>query len=157
MKTSHGTIHIELDNEKAPLTVENFVKYAQEKQYDGLVFHRVIKGFMVQGGGMTADMKERKSGNSIKNEAKNGLSNDRGTLAMARTNDPHSASNQFFINLVDNAFLNQRGEQWGYAVFGKVTEGMDIVDKIAQEKTGSKGFHDDVPVNPVTIEEVTIV
>ena len=158
MKTSHGTIHIELDNEKAPLTVENFVKYAKDKQYNGLVFHRVIKGFMIQGGGMTADMKERKSGNSIKNEAKNAKPNARGTIAMARTMDPHSATAQFFINVADNAFLNFSGEHpqgYGYCVFGEVTDGMDVVDAIVKVKTGQRMGHADVPLEDVVIHEIS--
>lgn len=154
--TNLGTLEVELDNEKAPLTVENFVKYATTKHFDGLIFHRVIPNFMVQGGGMMADMKERKGHSPIQNEAKNGLKNLRGTLAMARTSDPHSASSQFFINLVDNHFLNQNGAQWGYAVFGKVVKGMDVVDEMAKVKTQSHGHHDDVPATPIVIEKVTV-
>ena len=160
IKTSVGDIQLELNNEKAPITVENFKTIANSGYYEGTVFHRVINGFMVQGGGLTADMNNKSSGTSpIQNEASNGLSNDRGTIAMARTMDPHSATSQFFINHKDNGFLNHTGENsqgWGYAVFGAVTEGMEIVDQIAQVATGSSGGHQDVPVEVITIESVTI-
>lgn len=159
MKTSKGDIKIELDAEKAPATTENFLKYVKEGHYDGTVFHRVIPGFMIQGGGYAPDLKEKKTGSPIKNEATNGLKNDRGTIAMARTSDPHSATAQFFINLVDNDFLNNKdtGAGYGYAVFGKVTEGMDVVDEIAKVSTANKGMHQNVPVEPVVIEKATVV
>jgi len=141
IKTSVGDIQLELNNEKAPITVENFKAIAQSGYYEGTIFHRVINGFMVQGGGLTADMNNKSSGTApIQNEANNGLSNDRGTIAMARTMDPHSATSQFFINHKDNGFLNHTGENsqgWGYAVFGAVTEGMDVVDQIADVATGT--------------------
>ena len=160
IKTSVGDIQLELNNEKAPITVENFKTIANSGYYEGTIFHRVINGFMVQGGGLTADMDNKPSGTSpIQNEANNGLSNDRGTIAMARTMDPHSATSQFFINHKDNGFLNHTGENsqgWGYAVFGAVTEGMEIVDQIAEVATGSSGDHQDVPVEVITIESVTI-
>ena len=160
IKTSVGDIQLELNNEKAPITVENFKAIANSGYYEGTIFHRVINGFMVQGGGLTADMNNKPSGTSpIQNEANNGLSNDRGTIAMARTMDPHSATSQFFINHKDNGFLNHTGENsqgWGYAVFGAVTEGMEIVDQIAEVATGSSGGHQDVPVEVITIESVTI-
>jgi len=149
IKTSVGDIQLELNDEKAPITVENFKAIAQSGYYEGTIFHRVINGFMVQGGGLTADMNNKSSGTApIQNEANNGLSNDRGTIAMARTMDPHSATSQFFINHKDNGFLNHTGENsqgWGYAVFGVVTEGMDVVDQIADVETGSSGGHQDVP------------
>lgn len=157
MKTNYGEISIELNDEKAPMTTENFVKYVKSQHFDGSIFHRVIPGFMIQGGGYDTAMKEKSTNKPIENEAKNGLGNERGTLAMARTNDPHSATAQFFINLTNNDFLNNRGEQWGYAVFGKVTQGMEVVDAIAKVKTGNHGFHRDVPVEPVIIESVTLV
>ncbi len=160
IKTSVGDIQLELNNEKAPITVENFKAIANSGYYEGTIFHRVINGFMVQGGGLTADMDNKSSGTSpIQNEANNGLANDRGTIAMARTMDPHSATSQFFINHKDNGFLNHTGENsqgWGYAVFGAVTEGMEIVDQIAEVATGSSGGHQDVPVEVITIESVTI-
>lgn len=161
METSAGTIMIELDAEKAPLTVANIEAYIKDGFYDGLIFHRVIPNFMIQGGGFNANMTEKGDKRPpIKNEANNGLKNDRGTLAMARTNDPHSASSQFFINLKDNDFLNhtsESGSGWGYAVFGKVTEGLDVMDTIAAVKTGQNGMHGDVPLEPVMINSVTIV
>lgn len=161
METSAGTIMLELDAEKAPLTVANIEAYVKDGFYDGLVFHRIIPNFMVQGGGMNANMTEKSDKRpTVKNEANNGLKNDRGTLAMARTNDPHSASSQFFINLKDNDFLNFTSESssgWGYTVFGKVTEGMDVVDKMAAVKTGQNGPHGDVPLEPITMDSVTIV
>lgn len=157
MKTNFGDIKLELDNEKAPITTENFIHYVTSEHYNGSIFHRVIPGFMIQGGGFDQDMKEKKCKAPIENEAKNGLQNIRGSIAMARTNAPHSATAQFFINLKDNHFLNNAGEQWGYAVFGKVTEGLDVIDSIAKVKTGSHGYHDDVPVSPVIIESVTVI
>ena len=160
METSKGTITIELDAEKAPETVKNFVSYVEDGFYDGLIFHRVIPNFMIQGGGMTPDMSEKPNNAPIKNEASNGLKNDRGTIAMARTQDPHSATSQFFINLKDNDFLNFSSETpagWGYTVFGKVTEGMDVVDEIAKVKTGNHGMHGDVPLEPVIINKASLV
>ena len=160
IKTSHGDIQLELDGDKAPITVENFKTIASSGYYEGTIFHRVINGFMIQGGGLTADMNNKSSGTSpIQNEANNGLSNDRGTIAMARTMDPHSATSQFFINHKDNGFLNHTGENpqgWGYAVFGKVTKGMDVVDQIADVATGNVGPHQDVPLEVITIESVTV-
>ena len=160
IKTSVGDIQLELNDKKAPLTVENFKTIASSGYYEGTIFHRVINGFMIQGGGLTADMSNKSSGTGpIQNEANNGLPNDRGTIAMARTMDPHSATSQFFINHKDNAFLNHTGETsqgWGYAVFGMVTEGMDVVDQIAEVTTGSSGAYQDVPEEVITIESVTI-
>ena len=160
IKTSVGDIQLELNDEKAPITVENFKAIASSGYYEGTIFHRVINGFMIQGGGLTADMNNKSSGTGpIQNEANNGLPNDRGTIAMARTMDPHSATSQFFINHKDNAFLNHTGETsqgWGYAVFGIVTEGMDVVDQIAEVSTGSSGAYQDVPEEVITIESVTI-
>ena len=160
ISTSMGDIQLELDGEKAPITVENFKTIVSSGYYEGTIFHRVISGFMVQGGGLTADMNNKSSGTSpIQNEANNGLSNDRGTIAMARTGEPHSATSQFFINHKDNEFLNHTGENpqgWGYAVFGKVTDGMDVVDQIADVATGNVGPYQDVPLEVITIESVTI-
>ena len=160
IKTSVGDIQLELNDEKAPITVENFKTIASSGYYEGTIFHRVINGFMIQGGGLTADMNNKSSGTGpIQNEANNGLPNDRGTIAMARTMDPHSATSQFFINHKDNAFLNHTGETsqgWGYAVFGMVTEGMDIVDQIAEVATGSSGAYQDVPEEVITIESVIV-
>lgn len=160
IKTSLGDINLELNNEKAPITVENFKSIAESGYYEGTIFHRVINGFMIQGGGLTADMSNKSSGTSpIQNEANNGLLNDRGTIAMARTMDPHSATSQFFINHKDNGFLNHTGETsqgWGYAVFGKVIEGMDIIDQIADVATGSSGAYQDVPQEVITIDSVVI-
>ena len=160
IKTSVGDIQLELNDEKAPITVENFKTIASSGYYEGTIFHRVINGFMIQGGGLTADMNNKSSETGpIQNEANNGLPNDRGTIAMARTMDPHSATSQFFINHKDNAFLNHTEETsqgWGYAVFGMVTEGMDIVDQIAEVATGSSGAYQDVPEEVITIESVTI-
>ena len=160
IKTSLGDINLELNNEKAPITVENFISIAESGYYEGTIFHRVINGFMIQGGGLTADMSNKSSGTSpIQNEANNGLSNDRGTIAMARTMDPHSATSQFFINHKDNGFLNHTGETsqgWGYAVFGVVTDGMDVVDQIAEVAIGSSGAYQDVPQEVITIESVVI-
>lgn len=160
LQTSQGDILIELDAEKAPKTVENFLRYVKEGFYDGTVFHRVINNFMVQGGGFEPGMKQKQPHAPIENEANNGLKNNRYTLAMARTSDPHSATAQFFINVADNDFLNFTSPTpngWGYAVFGKVIEGTEIVDKIKNVKTGSKGFHQDVPVEDVILEKATIV
>jgi peptidyl-prolyl cis-trans isomerase B (cyclophilin B) len=160
METSMGDIVIELDFEKAPKTAANFQQYVEEGFYDGLIFHRVISNFMIQGGGMDPDMKEKTTREPIQNEANNGLTNDKYTLAMARTMDPHSASSQFFINVKDNGFLNFSSETpqgWGYAVFGKVVEGQDTVDKIKDVATGRHGFHDDVPLEPVVINKATVV
>ena len=160
IETSLGDIKLELNDEKAPITVENFKTIANSGYYEGTIFHRVINGFMIQGGGLTADMNNKSSDTSpIQNEANNGLPNDRGTIAMARTMDPHSATSQFFINHKDNGFLNHTGETsqgWGYAVFGKVTEGMDVVDQIAEVATGSSGAYQDVPQEVITIESVVI-
>jgi len=160
IKTSVGDIQLELNDEKAPITVENFKTIASSGYYEGTIFHRVINGFMIQGGGLTADMNNKSSGTGpIQNEANNGLPNDRGTIAMARTMDPHSATSQFFINHKDNAFLNHTGETsqgWGYAVFGIVTEGMDVVDQRAEVATRSSGAYQDVPEEVITIESVTI-
>ena len=160
IKTSVGEIKLELNDEKAPITVENFKNIVSSGYYEGTIFHRVINDFMVQGGGLTADMNNKSSGTApIQNEANNGLSNDRGTVAMARTMEPHSATSQFFINHKDNEFLNHTGETsqgWGYAVFGKVTEGMDVVDQIAEVATGSSGAYQDVPEEVITIESITI-
>jgi len=159
LHTSKGLIVVELDHEKAPITAANFKQYVEEKFYDGTIFHRVIKGFMIQGGGMTPDMKEKETRETIKNEADNGLPNEKYTIAMARTNEPHSASSQFFINSADNAFLDHSSPTsrgWGYAVFGKVIEGRDVVDAIESVKTHTKGWHDDVPVEPVLIEKAVL-
>jgi peptidyl-prolyl cis-trans isomerase B (cyclophilin B) len=157
METSMGSIAIELNEDKAPITVKNFLGYVDDGFYNGTIFHRVIPDFMVQGGGMEPGMKEKKTKGQIKNESSNGLSNQRGTLAMARTNVPDSATAQFFINLKDNTFLDksQSRDGVGYAVFGKVTACMDVVDKIKGVATGSRGHHDDVPVKDVTITSVT--
>ena len=158
-KTTLGDIKINLDFDKAPITAENFKKYAQDGFYNGTIFHRVIKGFMAQGGGFSSGMEEKDTNASIKNEANNGLTNNRGTLAMARTQEPHSASAQFFINLADNDFLNFKNESvqgWGYCVFGEVSEGMDIIDKMAVVDTGRFGFHDDVPKEEILITETLV-
>ena len=159
MQTNHGAITIELDHENAPITCANFEQYVKDGFYDGTIFHRVIDGFMIQGGGMEPGMSEKSTRENIQNEANNQLSNKRGTIAMARTPDPHSASSQFFINVKDNNFLDFRSETpdgWGYCVFGKVTDGMDVVDSIKGVKTGNAGFHQDVPVEDVVIEKVII-
>ena len=156
LTTNHGAITIELDAAKAPATVENFLSYVRSGFYANTVFHRVIDGFMIQGGGFEPGMKQKQTQAPIKNEAQNGLKNDRYTIAMARTNDPHSATAQFFINIKDNDFLNHsapNAQGWGYCVFGKVTDGTDVVDKIKGVKTGSKGFHQDVPAEDVVIEK----
>jgi peptidyl-prolyl cis-trans isomerase B (cyclophilin B) len=154
LTTTLGPITLELDQEKAPLTVENFLSYVNAKHYDGTIFHRVIQGFMVQGGGFTADMRQKTTREPIQNEAANGLLNVRYSIAMARTSDPHSASAQFFINVADNVFLNHTAPTpsgWGYAVFGKVVEGFETVDRIASAKTGTKADFSDVPLEPITI------
>ncbi len=154
--TGLGTIKIELDAAKAPNSVANFLAYVNKGHYDGTVFHRVIPGFMIQGGGFEAGMNQKPTDKPINNEANNGLKNDKYTLAMARTNDPHSATAQFFINIADNGFLNHTApsaQGWGYAVFGKVVAGTEVVDKIAAVKTGQKGFHGDVPKEDVVIEK----
>ena len=160
MTTSQGDLRIELDDAKASISVANFLSYVNKGFYDGTIFHRVIRNFMVQGGGFESGMKQKDTDAQIQNEAKNGLKNDKYTLAMARTNAPHSASAQFFINTVDNDFLNFKSESpsgWGYAVFGKVVGGQDVVDKIEKVKTSRSGFHDDVPVDPVIIERAVAV
>ncbi len=160
METSAGSLRIELDDAKAPLSVANFLAYAKSGHFDGTVFHRVIKSFMLQGGGFEPGMKQKPTLAAIQNEANNGLKNKKYTLAMARTSDPHSATAQFFINCTDNDFLDFRAENaqgWGYAVFGRVVEGMDVVDAIEKVRTGRKGFHDDVPLEDVRIERVTEV
>ena len=156
LQTSHGAIRIELDDAAAPKTVANFLAYVNKGHYNGTIFHRVIKGFMIQGGGFEAGMKQKPTDAPIENEAKNGLKNNHYTIAMARTQDPHSASAQFFINTTNNDFLNFKSENiqgWGYAVFGKVVSGMDVVDQIEKVKTGRKGFHYDVPVDDVVINQ----
>jgi peptidyl-prolyl cis-trans isomerase B (cyclophilin B) len=160
LKTNQGDITLTLDAVKAPKTVANFLQYVKSGHYDGTIFHRVIDNFMIQGGGMTAGMKEKSSGQQIENEANNGLKNDLGTVAMARTSDPHSATAQFFINVNDNDFLNHtapNAQGWGYAVFGKVSDGMDVVNAIRKVKTASSGFHQDVPAVDVVIEKATVL
>ena len=160
MTTTLGPMTLELDADNAPKTVENFLSYVSNGFYDGTIFHRVIKNFMVQGGGFTADMEQKATQAPIENEANNGLKNARGTIAMARTQDPHSATAQFFINVQDNDFLNHTGENmqgWGYVVFGKVTDGEDVLDKIRCVQTGSQAGHQDVPVEPIIIESVTVI
>jgi peptidyl-prolyl cis-trans isomerase B (cyclophilin B) len=160
MDTSAGSLRIELDDVKAPLTTANFLAYVNKGHYDGTVFHRVIKGFMIQGGGFEPGMKQKPTDAPIRNEAGNGLKNTHYTLAMARTGDPHSASAQFFINTTDNAFLDFRAESaqgWGYAVFGRVVEGTEVVDQIEKVRTGRKGMHDDVPLEDVRIERAVEV
>ena len=156
ISTSKGDIKVELDPEKAPETVKNFLAYVNAGYYDGTIFHRVIRGFMIQGGGLTADMKDKREGQRapIKNEASNGLKNDTGTIAMARTSAPDSATSQFFINVANNNALNKAAGNDGYAVFGKVVDGMDVVKKIEQAETTSKGMHQDVPAEPITIKSV---
>jgi peptidyl-prolyl cis-trans isomerase B (cyclophilin B) len=156
----HGVITLELDADKAPKTVANFLAYLESGHYDQTIFHRVIPGFMVQGGGMSAGMKEKKTGEKLENEANNGLTNDCYTVAMARTSDPHSATSQFFINVKDNDFLNHTsptGSGWGYAVFGKVVAGTEVVDAICKVKTGRQGFHDDVPKEDVIIDKAVLL
>lgn len=160
LHTNHGDIKIELNREKAPLTVANFIEYVKSGHYNGKIFHRVINDFMIQGGGMDKNMKKSDTREPIKNEAANGLKNDKYTIAMARTVEPHSATAQFFINVKNNDFLNFTGENlhgWGYAVFGKVTEGTEIVDKIKVVKTGRHGMHDDVPTEPIVIETAEVL
>ncbi len=160
MKTSMGDMTIELDADAAPMSVKNFLEYVNDGFYEGTIFHRVINGFMIQGGGMDKNMKPKPGNDPIINEAANGLKNDRGTIAMARTNDPDSATSQFFINHADNDFLNYTGptpDKIGYAVFGRITDGMDVVDAIAAVKTTRLGGYDDVPAEPVEILSVTIV
>ncbi|QLQ25924.1 MAG: peptidyl-prolyl cis-trans isomerase [Dechloromonas sp.] len=160
LTTNHGVIALELNAEKAPKTVANFLAYVEAGHYDNTIFHRVIRDFMIQGGGMEPGMNQKKTGAPIENEAANGLRNKRGSIAMARTGDPHSATAQFFINTVDNAFLDFKspsGQGWGYCVFGEVVDGMDVVDKIRGVRTGNKGFHQDVPVEDVIIEKAEVV
>jgi peptidyl-prolyl cis-trans isomerase B (cyclophilin B) len=160
LKTNQGDITLTLDALKAPKTVANFLQYVKNGHYDGTIFHRVIDNFMIQGGGMTPGMKEKTSGAQIENEANNGLKNERGTVAMARTSDPHSATAQFFINVNDNDFLNHtapNAQGWGYAVFGKVTDGLEVVDAIRKVKTGNAGFHQDVPAEDIVIEKASIL
>ncbi len=160
LQTSHGDITIELNADKAPKTAANFEQYVKDGHYDNTVFHRVIDGFMIQGGGFAPGMKQKDTRATVENEATNGLKNDHYTVAMARTSDPHSASAQFFINTSNNDFLNhtaQTAQGWGYCVFGKVTAGMDVVDKISKVRTGNSGFHQDVPVDDVMINKATIV
>ncbi len=160
LQTNKGDIRIELDEAKAPESAKNFLAYVNKGHYDGTVFHRVIKGFMIQGGGFEAGMQQKPTDEPIRNEANNGLKNDRYTIAMARTSDPHSATAQFFINAADNAFLNFKSESssgWGYAVFGKVVAGQEVVDAIEGVKTGRKGFHDDVPLEDVVINKAVVV
>ncbi|MET0066343.1 MAG: peptidylprolyl isomerase [Candidatus Thiodiazotropha sp.] len=158
MQTSQGDIHLSLDRDKAPVTVDNFVQYVRDGFYDGTIFHRVIKDFMIQGGGFTPDMEKKPTRDPIENEAKNGLKNTRGSIAMARTSDPHSATAQFFINHKNNAFLDYPSRDgWGYAVFGEVTDGMDVVDRIAGQATGARNGMRDVPRETVSIDKVSIV
>ena len=155
-----GNIVLELDREKAPKSVENFLNYVKKGHYDGTVFHRVIPGFMVQGGGFEPGMQQKPTGEQIENEANNGLKNDKYTVAMARTSAPHSASAQFFINAANNDFLNHTAptaQGWGYAVFGKVVSGTDVVDRIERTKTGRRGFHDDVPVDDVVVDKAVVI
>ena len=160
IRTTFGEINLELDAEKAPKTVENFLNYAREGYYDGTIFHRVIDNFMIQGGGFDTEMQQKPCGDPVENEADNGLKNDFGTVAMARTTEPHSATAQFFINVKDNDFLNHSGKNmqgWGYAVFGKITAGSEVLDKIRAVPTTSRNGHQDVPTDPVIIESVEIV
>ena len=160
LDTSMGAITIELNEEKAPKTVENFLNYVKSGHYDGTIFHRIIDGFMIQGGGMDAEMNEKATNAPVENEADNGLKNDKGTIAMARTQDPHSATSQFFVNVKDNDFLNHSGKNmqgWGYTVFGKVTSGMDVIEKMRGVPTGRFGMHADVPKEPVVINSATII
>jgi peptidyl-prolyl cis-trans isomerase B (cyclophilin B) len=159
LSTNLGTITLDLDAQRAPETVKNFLQYVQDGHYDNTVFHRVIDGFMIQGGGFEPGMRQKPTRAPVGNEANNGLKNDRGTVAMARTGDPHSATAQFFINIADNAFLNHSAptaQGWGYCVFGRVTDGMDVVEKIKGVRTGSKGVHKDVPVEDVVIERTEV-
>lgn len=157
--TTVGQMTLELDADNAPKTVENFLAYATSGFYDGTIFHRVINNFMIQGGGFTADMEQKPTQAPVDNEANNGLKNERGTIAMARTQDPHSATAQFFINVQDNDFLNHTGENlqgWGYTVFGKLTQGEEVLDKIRNVQTGSQGGHQDVPTDPIIIESISV-
>ena len=156
LQTTQGNVVIELNDQKAPRTVANFLKYVNDGFYDGTIFHRVIPGFMVQGGGFSPNMKEKETGRPIVSEARNGLRNETGTIAMARTNDPNSATSQFFINVADNAFLNASASNAGYTVFGKVIGGMDIIQKIAVVPTKTVGFHENVPVQPVVIQSIRV-
>ncbi len=157
METSKGSIELELDAAKAPISVANFVNYVKKGFYDGLIFHRVIPNFMVQGGGFTPDMQQKATDGNIQNEAKNGLKNVKGSIAMARTSVPHSASSQFFINLKDNGFLDYPGQDgWGYCVFGRVTKGIEVIDAMATVKTAQKGPHGDVPVEPIVITSAKV-
>lgn len=158
--TTVGQMTLELDADNAPKTVENFLAYATSGFYDGTIFHRVINNFMIQGGGFTADMEQKPTQAPVDNEANNGLKNQRGTIAMARTQDPHSATAQFFINVQDNDFLNHTGENlqgWGYTVFGKLTQGEEVLDKIRNVQTGSQGGHQDVPTDPIIIESISVI
>ena len=160
MVTSKGVIQLELDAEKAPITVANFIEYVKSGHFEGTIFHRVIPGFVIQGGGMQSGMREKPTNAPIQNEADNGLKNLTGTICMARTNDPHSATSQFFINLKDNSFLDHTAKDpqgWGYAVFGRVTEGMDVVEAIAAVRTANAGYHQDVPVDDIVIEKVNLL
>ncbi len=160
IKTTYGTMTLELDGEKAPKTVENFLNYVNDSFFDDTIFHRVIDNFMIQGGGFEADMSQKSAGEPIENEADNGLKNDRGTIAMARTMDPHSATAQFFINVRNNDFLNHTGKNmqgWGYTVFGKLVDGESVLDKIRVVETGNKAGHQDVPKEPIVIESVSVV
>lgn len=160
LHTNHGAITIELFESEAPKSVENFLQYARDGHYDGTIFHRVIDNFMIQGGGFDTEFNQKPTRDPIENEADNGLDNEKGTLAMARTGDPHSATAQFFINVSDNEFLNHRskhsGQTWGYAVFGRVVDGMEVVDDIKSVETTSKGMHQDVPAEPVILERVEL-
>lgn len=158
LETNYGDIVVQLDAKKAPITVANFIQYVKSGHYDNTIFHRVIKDFMIQGGGLTSDMKEKRAQAPIKNEANNGLKNRKYTIAMARTNDPNSATSQFFINTKDNSFLDFKGpENWGYAVFGKVIKGQDVVDKIEAVKTGVKSRYEDVPLEPIVIKKAEVI
>ncbi|MEG3638593.1 peptidylprolyl isomerase [Magnetococcus sp. PR-3] len=155
LSTTMGDIKLQLDADKAPISTENFLNYVKKGHYDGTIFHRIIPGFMAQCGGMDADMNEKATDKPIKNEADNGLTNKRGSIAMARTQVVDSATSQFFINVSDNDFLNHGGRDFGYAVFGEVIEGMDVVDEMVAQPTGNKGFHQDVPVTPILINKAT--
>jgi peptidyl-prolyl cis-trans isomerase B (cyclophilin B) len=160
LHTNNGDVTLELDAVKAPKTVQNFIEYVKAGHYDNTLFHRVINGFMIQGGGFEPGMRQKPTRAPVENEAGNGLKNTRGTIAMARTNDPHSATAQFFINVADNAFLDftaPSGNGWGYCVFGRVTEGMDVIDKIKSVRTGNTGFHQDVPSDDVVIERAEVI
>ena len=159
-ETNQGDFEVNLFDQQAPKTVENFLAYATSGFYDGTIFHRVINNFMIQGGGFTADMEQKPTQAPVDNEANNGLKNERGTIAMARTQDPHSATAQFFINVQDNDFLNHTGENlqgWGYTVFGKLTQGEEVLDKIRNVQTGSQGGHQDVPTDPIIIESISVI